>query len=73
MQRARISRAADRTREWRAGNMTKKQFIEKYKSLSPEDRQKVKTYYNDLMTSAVFVSTFETAEKHLLWIMEAEQ
>ena len=53
--------------------MNKKQFIKKYLSLAPEDRQKVKTYYNDLMAGAVFVNTFETAEKRLLWIMEAEQ
>lgn len=52
--------------------MTKQQFIKKYRTLSEQDKKTVKQYHEDMLKSAIFIETFETAEKCLLWIREAE-
>lgn len=53
--------------------MTKSQFIKKYISLSQEDKNAVKEYYENVLKTAIFTSTFEVAEKTLLWIREADE
>lgn len=52
--------------------MTKKEFIKQFLKLSPENKQKVKQYHEDMLKGAIFIETYETAEKCLLWIQEAE-
>lgn len=51
--------------------MTKSEFINKFKSLSPQEKKDVINYYNDILKSAIFIDTFEQAEQRLLWIREA--
>lgn len=53
--------------------LTKKQFQKQYAALSQEDKNKVKQYHEDMLKSAIFIDTFETAEKCLLWIKEMEE
>lgn len=49
--------------------LTKQQFIKKYNTLTPEQKQ----YHEDKYKTAIFIDTLETAEKCLLWIREAEE
>lgn len=53
--------------------MTKAQFIKQYNKLSDSDKDKVKQFHEDMLKTAIFIDTYETAEKALLWIREAEQ
>lgn len=53
--------------------MTKQQFIKAFKELSQEDKDKVKQFHEEQLKNAIFIDTFETAEKCLLWIREAEE
>lgn len=52
--------------------LTKQQFIKKYNTLTPEQKQEAKQYHEDIYKSAIFPQTLATAEKCLLWIREAE-
>ena len=52
--------------------MTKAQFIKKYRTLSKQDKQTVKEYHENMLKNAIFIDTFNIAEKALLWIQEAE-
>lgn len=52
--------------------LTKQQFIKKYNTLTPEQKQEVKQYHEDKYKTAIFIDTLKTAEKCLLWIREAE-
>lgn len=52
--------------------LTKQQFIKKYNTLTPEQKQEVKQYHEDKNKTAIFIDTLKTAEKCLLWIREAE-
>ena len=53
--------------------MTKAQFIKKYKTLSEQDKRTVKEYHENQLKNAIFIETYETAEKCLLWIRETEE
>ena len=53
--------------------LTKKQFQKQYATLSQEDKNKVKQYHEEQLLNAIFIDTFETAEKCLLWIRETEE
>ena len=53
--------------------MNKKEFIKKYKTLSEQDKRTVKKYHEDMLKNAIFLDTFNIAERTLLWIHELEQ
>ena len=53
--------------------MNKKQFQSQYLKLTQEDKNKVKEFHENQLKNAIFVDTFETAEKCLLWIREIER
>ena len=53
--------------------MTKKQFQKQFAALSQEDKNKVKQFHENQLKNAIFIDTFETAEKCLLWIREVEE
>jgi hypothetical protein len=53
--------------------MTKHEFITKYKTLSQSDKNKVKQFHEEQLKNAIFIDTYEIAERCLLWIKEAEQ
>ena len=53
--------------------LTKKEFIKQYKQLTEADKKKVKQYHENMLKGAIFEDTFNTAEKCLLWIREAEE
>ena len=52
--------------------LTKKEFQKKYMVLSETDKAKVKEYHEGILKSAIFIDTYEIAEKCLLWIRELE-
>jgi hypothetical protein len=60
-------------KERRKKQMTKQQFIKAFKKLSQEDKDKVKQFHEEQLKNAIFIDTFEIAEKCLLWIREAEE
>lgn len=53
--------------------MTKAQFKKQVRSLTKEEQKQVKHYYEELLKNAMFIGTFEEAEKCLLWIREMEE
>ena len=53
--------------------LTKRQFKKQFAALSQEDKNKVKQYHEDMLKSAIFIDTYEIAEKCLLWIREVEE
>lgn len=57
----------------RGKGLTKTSFIRYYTTLTPEDREKLKTYLNDVLKYSLFLESFDFAEKRLLWIREIEE
>lgn len=53
--------------------MNKKEFQKQFAALSEQDKQKVKVYHEEKLKNAIFIDTYEIAEKCLLWIREVEQ
>lgn len=53
--------------------MNKTEFIKRFNNLTEPEKHAVIFYYNDILKSAVFLSTFEEYERRLLWIREAQQ
>lgn len=53
--------------------MTKQQFIKQFKTLTKAEQEQVEQFHNDKLKNAIFVETFETAERALLWIREAKE
>lgn len=52
--------------------MTKRGFIAAFRKMSPVERERVKTHFTEMYTSAMFPDTFQFAERRLMWIREAE-
>lgn len=51
--------------------MNKQQFIKAYRKLSEQEKQATREYWESILKTAIFLSTYEKAEKYLLWIREA--
>lgn len=52
--------------------ITKRGFIAAYRRMDQVERERVKTHFTDMYSSAMFPDTFQFAERRLMWIREAE-
>ena len=48
--------------------MSKKEFIRKYRALSPAEKANIKKYWESLYKRALMPETFKLAEQRLLWM-----
>ena len=53
--------------------LSKSEFQKQYKKLSETEKAEVKAFHENQFKTAIFDTTFDTAEKCLLWIREVEE